>query len=348
MWRFYASQVKKTSQILLKGNLKHNVRNFSVSVKKSVKFPLPLFSGFVVGYGVMKYCYSAECNKVEEDDTNDKWTLYQYATCPFCCKVRTFLEFYGIDYDIVEVNPVFRNEIKFSDYKKVPILKSDKHQLNDSSLIISILKTHLLGKGDVETLLAYYPKLESQEKKKKVVEYQNRYNIMYQEGLNDMQHKAVREEAKWRKWVDDTFIHTLSPNIYRTMGEALRAMEYITHVGNFSSFERTVVYYSGAVAMYIIGKRLKKKYNLKDNVRESMYAEARVWAKAVGMKRKFLGGKTPNLADLNMYGVIHAIEGLDAFDDLMKNTNILSWYREMKIQVESHAGAKQKDWLIKN
>lgn len=129
MWRFYASQVKKTSQILLKGNLKHNVRNFSVSVKKSVKFPLPLFSGFVVGYGVMKYCYSAECNKVEEDDTNDKWTLYQYATCPFCCKVRTFLEFYGIDYDIVEVNPVFRNEIKFSDYKKVPILKSDKHQV---------------------------------------------------------------------------------------------------------------------------------------------------------------------------------------------------------------------------
>lgn len=49
-------------------------------------------------------------------------TLYQYKTCPFCSKVRAFLDFHGLPYDIVEVNPVMRKEIKWSTYRKVPIL----------------------------------------------------------------------------------------------------------------------------------------------------------------------------------------------------------------------------------
>lgn len=49
-------------------------------------------------------------------------TLYQYKTCPFCSKVRAFLDYYGLPYEIVEVNPVMRQEIKWSTYRKVPIL----------------------------------------------------------------------------------------------------------------------------------------------------------------------------------------------------------------------------------
>ena len=71
-----------------------------------------------------------------------------------------------------------------------------------------------------------------------------------------------REEQKWRSWVDHTFVHTLSPNIYRTMKESFQVMEYITHVGNFSNFERQLVYYSGAFAMYIIGRRIKRRYGM--------------------------------------------------------------------------------------
>lgn len=48
--------------------------------------------------------------------------LYQYQTCPFCCKTRAFLDYYGINYEIVEVNPLFRKEIKFSKYRKVPFI----------------------------------------------------------------------------------------------------------------------------------------------------------------------------------------------------------------------------------
>lgn len=49
-------------------------------------------------------------------------TLYQYKTCPFCSKVRAFLDFHALPYEVVEVNPVRRAEIKFSSYRKVPIL----------------------------------------------------------------------------------------------------------------------------------------------------------------------------------------------------------------------------------
>lgn len=49
-------------------------------------------------------------------------TLYQYKTCPFCSKVRAFLDFHSLPYQVVEVNPVRRAEIKFSSYRKVPIL----------------------------------------------------------------------------------------------------------------------------------------------------------------------------------------------------------------------------------
>lgn len=54
--------------------------------------------------------------------TDLKLTLYQYKTCPFCSKVRAFLDYHGLPYEIVEVNPVMRQEIKWSTYRKVPIL----------------------------------------------------------------------------------------------------------------------------------------------------------------------------------------------------------------------------------
>merc|ERR1712080_380448 len=137
-------------------------------------------------------------------------------------------------------NPLSRKEIKFSDYRKVPFVRSAGQQINDSSLIISVLRSHMLGKGDVSTLLTYYPFLEEDGAKGKG-KYQNMYYIMYQEGFTEKQNLALREETKWRKWVDETFVHTLSPNIYRTMKESFQAMEYITKVGNFTKWDNISV-----------------------------------------------------------------------------------------------------------
>lgn len=38
------------------------------------------------------------------------------------------------------------------------------------------------------------------------------------------------EERKWRNWADDRFVHTLSPNVYRTLGEALQTFNWFSEV----------------------------------------------------------------------------------------------------------------------
>ena len=47
--------------------------------------------------------------------------------------ISAFLDYYDIPYKVVEVNPLSKKEIKWSDYKKVPILVVDGEQMVDSS-----------------------------------------------------------------------------------------------------------------------------------------------------------------------------------------------------------------------
>jgi hypothetical protein len=47
--------------------------------------------------------------------------------------ISAFLDYHDIPYKVVEVNPLSKKEIKWSDYKKVPILTVDGEELVDSS-----------------------------------------------------------------------------------------------------------------------------------------------------------------------------------------------------------------------
>uniref|UniRef100_A0ACD5WN07 Uncharacterized protein n=1 Tax=Avena sativa TaxID=4498 RepID=A0ACD5WN07_AVESA len=150
--------------------------------------------------------------------------LYQYQACPFCNKVRAYLDYHDIPYKVVEVNPLSKKEIKWSEYKKVPILTVDGENLVDSSDIINKL----------------------------------------QRKISPDEESTNEEEAKWRRWVDEHLVHVLSPNIYRSTSEALESFDYIAKHGNFSYTERFAVKYAGAAAMYFVSKKLKKKYNITD------------------------------------------------------------------------------------
>ena len=74
---------------------------------------------------------------------------------------------------------------------------------------------------------------------------------------------SLRYEREWRKWVDSKFVHVISPNIYRSVGEAVDAFKWFDEFGEwskyFSSIERNVIIYMGALAMYFVGMKLKKK-----------------------------------------------------------------------------------------
>ncbi|XP_061674356.1 prostaglandin E synthase 2 [Syngnathoides biaculeatus] len=271
-------------------------------------------------------------------------TLYQYQTCPFCSKVRAFLDYHGLAYRVVEVNPVMRQEIKWSTYRKVPILTVDEHlQLNDSSVIISSLKTFLVSKGsNMSDILRCYPELKYvNDSGKQVTEYSNKYWLMLSEDDTATVYPdkgTQKEEMKWRQWADDWLVHLISPNVYRSTGEALASFDYIVREGKFGALEGVFAKYVGAAAMFIIAKRLKSRHNLQDDVRQDLYKAVNDWVAAVGKKRKFMGGEQPNLADLAVFGVLRVMEGLEAFDDMMANTKVKPWYRRMEAATRNHDG----------
>lgn len=131
------------------------------------------------------------------DKTDLDLVLFQYQTCPFCCKVRAFLDSQGLSYAVVEVDAVLRQSIKWSPYKKVPMLlakcKDGRYvQLTESSMIISILASVLADPTqDVAELYKFYPTEtfvdESGASKSEVL---NKYFVMLQD------QKAATGKAK--------------------------------------------------------------------------------------------------------------------------------------------------------
>lgn len=161
----------------------------------------------------------------------------------------------------------------------------------------------------LKTIVPYFESVEvTQKDGTKADEVFNRYAVMFGEIEATLLYKStvdsLSEERKWRRWADEVLVHTLSPNIYRTFDESLRSFNYFSKVGewekHFAKWERILVIYVGASAMYLLSKKLKKRYSLKDDVRLSLYDECRYWIKSIGDQRKFMGGESPNLADLVM------------------------------------------------
>ncbi|XP_015781827.1 prostaglandin E synthase 2 isoform X1 [Tetranychus urticae] len=288
------------------------------------------------------------------------FSLFQYQTCPFCCKVRSFMDYYGLPYNVVEVDPVLRQQLKFSKYRKVPIMLVDEKtkdgkdsskyvQLTDSSLIISIIATYLMYNKEgesVQRIMDYYQNLD--DSRNLETDVINKYFLMIGESwtpkkLKDNENR-LHEERYWREWTDNYLVHVISPNVYRTLSESFDSFNYFSKVGQwdkyFPAWERYICIYIGAIGMYFVSKRLKKRHGLKEDVRTSLYDTCQLWVKAIGKNRKFMGGDKPNLADLAVFGALSSFEGCEAFRDLLKNVNIGPWYYSVKELCEAHAGAK--------
>ena len=131
--------------------------------------------------------------------------------------------------------------------------------------------------------------------------------------------------------------------MYRTPSESLQAFNWFDEMGDwpthFEAWERYLVIYAGAAVMWLVGKRLKRRHNLKDDVRQALYDDVNHWVRSVRKRGKtFMGGERPNLADLAVYGVLSAIEGCDAFGDVMANTQVRPWYEATKKAISGHEG----------
>ena len=231
-----------------------------------------------------------------------KVTLYQYDVCPFCNKVKAMLDFHGVPYDVVEVNPLTKSEMAFSkEYKKVPVLVVDGTQINNSGEIMRWLEDRVPSATKLKT-------------KKNGA--------------------AAEKEKRWMSWVDDRFVHVVTPNIYRTWTEAFSSFDYITERGNFNFFERQAVRLSGAVSMYLIAHNvLKKRHGIEDE-RKELYADLETWTREAVGDTPFCGGARPNLADLAVFGVMRAVKTFETFEDASTHVpRAREWYRRMEKEV---------------
>eukprot|EP01031_Cornospumella_fuschlensis_P000942 gene942-1185_t len=86
--------------------------------------------------------------------------LYSYAICPFCERTKAVLDYLGIPYRSIEVNPLTKSEIAFStDYKKVPIARvpgnsnGEEEIINGSDKMIDYIRSQVLSEKQQRNLI---------------------------------------------------------------------------------------------------------------------------------------------------------------------------------------------------
>jgi microsomal prostaglandin-E synthase 2 len=231
--------------------------------------------------------------------------LYVYESCPFCNKVLQYCNAARVPYVVVEVDPLWKTQLSWaSDWGKVPVAVINGRRVVDSSAIIDYLET-LLARGAAADTAAAAAGAASGKSAPSP----------YLRGLRPLG-AGTPEEAQWRGWVDSWLVRTLSPNIYRTPGEAWEAFGYLTQ-RNFSAATALPARVVGSVAMYALSGRLKKKYGITDE-RAALTDALRAWVDAVGPARPFMGGTGgPNLADVAVYGVLQGIRTTQTERDVL-------------------------------
>ena len=246
-----------------------------------------------------------------------------------------------IPYRTVEVGPLYKKELKWSEHKKVPVAVLDGDVVQDSSLIISRLA------AEVEASQLSTPAQQPSQPGTSSSNQSSSWLPWSKKGGQPAQSEPETEtqvpdnsptttqreaEAYWRQWVDQRLVKVITVNIYGTAKEAFQTFDYISATGKFNWFEAESARLAGAVMMWGISNKLKKKYGIQGDLREELYVCGDQWVQALG-DHDFLGGSQPNLADLAVFGVVKSVTGTDTFHDLMHKTEIGKWYERMMAQV---------------
>lgn len=222
--------------------------------------------------------------------------LYQYAACPFCSKVASMLALKKVDYDVIEVNPLNKKEIEFSEnYKKVPIyIDSTGEQINDSNEIFKHLDR-------------VYPN-----------------PAVYSEEISEQE-----RIDKWLRW-SEKLVKGLPAVIYEKLGDSFKAFDYIIQTGKFNWFQSRMIKYSGAFVMTMVAKKIKKREEIEDP-KEFLRRMTAQWVEGLE-GRTFMGGDQPNAADVAVFGICRAVGNLKAGPIFQENKDFWSWLEAMKSQ----------------
>lgn len=254
--------------------------------------------------------------------------LYRYTTCPFCSKVKAFLECNNVPHECVEVEPMFKSQLGTAQYRKVPQLEfttSGPEQagprLVDSDII-------------VDTLAKTFGR---------------------QEQLSD------EDVVKWRGWARDRLVRLLVVNINESLIEAWKGYEYIDQFDSIPTTNKIFLKVMGAPVMWLVAKYMTMPNLLRsgalkpgDDPRLVLHeeinrfvadalpppADEKVFTKKTagkdapkyGAKNErgpFHGGAQPDVADLDVYGVLQSVRGHRIYNDFLKSTTVGPWLSKM-------------------
>lgn len=255
--------------------------------------------------------YSSTSN-AQEDLKKPLVTLYQFATCPFCNRVKSFLDYQRVPYDTIEVNPISKKELKHFDppVKQVPVAFFRDQVLTDSSHIIDRLHRDVVI-PDKKT-----------------------------SGDKDNEMFMSAEALKWSEWGEKRLAVLLYPNITRTFPDSWAAFAYAGNVKSWSAFDRMSNRILGPLAMYAVRGKIKKKYNIQDE-RKELGELIQEWISALEKDRdpdsvKFLLGNSISIADVTIFGVLRGLEGLSTHEYVLdQGKTIKNWYRLVEAEVSN-------------
>ena len=175
-------------------------------------------------------------------------TLYQYAICPFCNKVKAFLQYAQLPSPTyIEVNPLTKKELPEGDYRKVPVAmvttpgngsddgKAQPVQVNGSDEIVQYLL------------------------KQDAIHQHLRANKWRDEPA--MTWGAFRQDkSPWYTYAEEKLAILMYPNLCRTLGSSYQAFGYVNNVEEWSSMQKTLIRSTGSLAMYFAASRVKGQY----------------------------------------------------------------------------------------
>lgn len=233
--------------------------------------------------------------------------LFRYTTCPWCGTVKAFLDYHKIQHECIEVEPMFKGELKDSRYKKVPQLRFDTAQgpgpyLVDSQIIVDTL-AEKMG-------------LASQLKDEEI--------------------------NKWRTWARSSLVRFVTLEFNHSLPAAWAGYSYIDSCDTIPYANKLFLKVVGAPVMYIVAMKVTKPRLVKaglmkpdDDPKQRLHeevnrftSEALVDAKTHKPKA-FHGGSKPDLVDIDTYGVLQSVRGHRVYNEMIAETKIGPWLTAM-------------------
>jgi len=243
--------------------------------------------------------------------------MYRYSTCPFCGKVKAFLDYHKIAHECIEVEPIFKSEIQGNGYYKVPQLrfgsKSKGPFLVDSDVIVDRLSEVLPDKDK-----------NNKEWKKQMLD---------------------PEVRKWREYARERLVRYLVININTSLLESWRGYSYIDEHDTIAPHNKIFLKVLGAPVMYFVSKyktlpALAKGDGYDPSVvppTEALRNVLKEWAQEGLRGKEYQGGQRPSVADIEVYGVLQSIRGHHVYDEIVRSIpTVKKWLNNMDTQTSTN------------